>query len=219
MPNMPPKPDTDKPEELTSCHPLVSFGDHRLSIVEMGGRIYMIAKEVGQSLGYGSEGGRLATMVTHEWAAEMKEGIHWLMLTGERLAEVILILRKTEDQNGAGWSKARRLLLLTEQGLYRVLMLAGGPVACRFRDWLDSEVLPQLRKTGTYTLPGAGAPPSLPPPPPPKALPGRGVPSLEEDLKARLIGRTGATMLWLSMADVAEVFALAERKSVSMARA
>jgi hypothetical protein len=34
-------------------------------------------------------------------------------------------------------------------------MLAGGSKALAFRDWLDGEVLPELRRTGRYALPGA----------------------------------------------------------------
>lgn len=44
------------------------------------------------------------------------------------------------------------LVLLTEAGLYRALMRSRAKNAEPFQEWLASEVLPQLRKTGSYAL-------------------------------------------------------------------
>jgi hypothetical protein len=42
-------------------------------------------------------------------------------------------------------ARARHLLLLTDRGLLRALMLAGGPVAVRFRDWAEGVLLKVAR--------------------------------------------------------------------------
>lgn len=61
-------------------------------------------------------------------------------------------------------------LLLTEAGLWRVLILTGKPAGVRLRDWLDTEVLPSLRRSGHYSLlppaPSAPTPLALPVLPP-----------------------------------------------------
>lgn len=45
-----------------------------------------------------------------------------------------------------------KTLLVNEQGLYRLIMRSNKPEAQRFQDWVFAEVLPQIRKTGTYAV-------------------------------------------------------------------
>lgn len=143
------------------------FNSHPLTILEIDGVSYFIAREVGDVLGYDDNGRRLVTMITTEWTAELVEERHFIRLEGERLASLKNYIRNPDVVA----PQTRHLILLTEAGLYRVLMLAGGPVACHFRDWLDSEVLPSLRRTGTYALPGASSAPPPAPLPDPSSLP------------------------------------------------
>ena len=56
-----------------------------------------------------------------------------------------------------------QLLLVNESGLYRVIMRSNKPEAERFQDWVCQEVLPQIRKTGSY-IPISVPPPLLPSP-------------------------------------------------------
>lgn len=48
--------------------------------------------------------------------------------------------------------------LISESGLYNMVFQSRKPEAKRFRKWVTSEVLPQLRKTGRYSLTGSGIP-------------------------------------------------------------
>lgn len=48
--------------------------------------------------------------------------------------------------------KMRQTNVISEAGLYRLIMRSDKEVADRFQDWLAEEVLPALRKTGTYSL-------------------------------------------------------------------
>ena len=43
---------------------------------------------------------------------------------------------------------------VNEDGLYDVILDSRKPSAKKFRKWITSEVLPALRKTGSYTMPG-----------------------------------------------------------------
>gem|GEM_PF-2054072 len=55
----------------------------------------------------------------------------------------------------------QQLLMVNESGLYRLIFRSRKPEAEAFQYWIFHEMLPTLRRTGTYTMPGA-----VPPPPP-----------------------------------------------------
>jgi prophage antirepressor-like protein len=50
----------------------------------------------------------------------------------------------------------REMTIISESGLYSVILRSDKPKAKPFRKWVTSEVLPSIRKTGGYTLPGKG---------------------------------------------------------------
>ncbi len=45
---------------------------------------------------------------------------------------------------------AGRLILISESGLYKLIMRSDKPQAKAFQDWVTKEVLPSIRKTGSY---------------------------------------------------------------------
>ncbi len=47
---------------------------------------------------------------------------------------------------------ASRVSLISESGLYRLIMRSDKPGARKFQDWVTREVLPSIRKTGGYLL-------------------------------------------------------------------
>lgn len=49
-------------------------------------------------------------------------------------------------------SKAPSLTLITESGLYKLVMRSDKAEAIAFQDWVTDEVLPAIRKTGGYLL-------------------------------------------------------------------
>lgn len=51
--------------------------------------------------------------------------------------------------------KRRSTWLINESGLYNLIFRSNKPEAKQFRKWVTSEVLPSLRKHGTYTTPTA----------------------------------------------------------------
>lgn len=50
---------------------------------------------------------------------------------------------------GKGGSQAK---LITESGLYKLIMRSDKPEAKRFQDWVTREVLPAIRKDGLYVV-------------------------------------------------------------------
>lgn len=73
-----------------------------------------------------------------------------------------------EDERGLSITETadgkRTVVTITESGLYTLVFKSRKPEAQTFRKWVTSEVLPTLRRTGTYTVVPA-------PPPPPFDLP------------------------------------------------
>lgn len=52
----------------------------------------------------------------------------------------------------------RDVLCISEPGLYRLVLTSRKPQAEPFQDWVCQEVLPTIRKTGTYSVQSAAAP-------------------------------------------------------------
>ncbi|PWE56230.1 hypothetical protein DEM27_12450 [Metarhizobium album] len=46
----------------------------------------------------------------------------------------------------------RRVVLVSESGLYKLIMRSDKPEARKFQDWVTRDVLPSIRKTGGYLL-------------------------------------------------------------------
>lgn len=60
---------------------------------------------------------------------------------------------------GFDWGKANRVTLVSESGLYKLIMRSDKPQARPFQDWVTREVLPSIRKHGAYARPKGEAVP------------------------------------------------------------
>ena len=47
----------------------------------------------------------------------------------------------------------KNTIYINESGLYALIFISSKPEAKQFKRWVTSEVLPSLRKTGTYSIP------------------------------------------------------------------
>ena len=63
----------------------------------------------------------------------------------------------------------QQVLTIKEAGLYRLIFKSRKPVARRFQKWIFNEVLPSIRKHGSYSIP---QPQQAPPAPTPAPMPG-----------------------------------------------
>lgn len=63
--------------------------------------------------------------------------------------------RLADDQKGVALvdtpGGTQQMTVVNESGLYEVIIRSDKPGAARFRRWITSEVLPAIRKTGTYS--------------------------------------------------------------------
>ena len=67
-----------------------------------------------------------------------------------RLDDDVLTLIQIQGKSGM---PSHRANAVTEAGMYEVVLRSDKPEARTFRRWITHEVLPQLRRTGTYTTP------------------------------------------------------------------
>lgn len=54
----------------------------------------------------------------------------------------------------SGVVQARQVTIINESGLYSAILRSRKPEAKKFKKWVTSEVLPAIRRTGSYTLTG-----------------------------------------------------------------
>lgn len=92
----------------------------------------------------------------------------------------------------------QEMTIINESGLYSLILTSRKPAAKRFKKWVTSEVLPSIRKTGSYAMPGAVAGPEADAFPPVADIPER-TQKLWLDkiaLAYRIFGRAASKELW-----------------------
>ena len=102
------------------------FGEIRT--VEVTGEPWLVGKDVALALGYQNPSKALSDHVDEEDKLNNES----LLSLGQR----------------GGW-------LINESGLYSLVLSSKLPTAKKFRRWVTAEVLPSIRKTGTYTTDSA----------------------------------------------------------------
>lgn len=113
-----------------------SFNGMDLRVVEIGGEPWFVAKDVCDALGLNTNAG--TTNHLRYLSADEKQ----------------LWVNQVSTTSSKG-QRAHKLNVISESGLYKVTMRSDMKEAKQFQDWVTREVLPSIRKTGTYTMPGA----------------------------------------------------------------
>lgn len=149
----------------------VTFDGHPVNVTMWQGRPAWIASQVGAALGY-ADGARLVDKIGGEWKDEFLPGHDFDTLTNGRLAAFRAASNDSPESGESSRGGARSLVILYQPGLDLALLKTRKPAGKRLRRLLADEVLPQLRATGTATLPGAPAPPPILAPVAPLASPG-----------------------------------------------
>ena len=100
------------------------FGDIRT--VQLNNEIYFVGKDVATALGYANPKNAVPTHVSEE--DKLSTQIEY---AGQR----------------------REVTVINESGLYALIFGSKLESAKRFKHWVTSEVLPTIRKTGSYQIP------------------------------------------------------------------
>lgn len=106
-----------------------NFRDNNVRVVEIDGGPWFVAADVSAILGLGN-----ASMACRVLGSDEKR-------TATRATNINLFA----DGRGSA-----RLILISESGLYKLVMRSDKPAARAFQDWVTRDVLPAIRKTGTY---------------------------------------------------------------------
>ena len=110
----------------------VEFGEVR--VVEMDSEVWFVGKEVAEVLGYKDKSDALKRHVDYE----DKKRVNFKAYGDTPLASL---------WKGSDYSDKT---LINESGLYALIFGSKLPSAKKFKHWVTSEVLPQIRKTGGY---------------------------------------------------------------------
>lgn len=104
------------------------FEGHSLRLVDRNGDPWFVAKDVAAAIGY------------RDTDAAVRRHCKSLSFL------------KPDEASGLA-VPSRGLSIIPEADVYRLIMRSGLPSAERFEDWVVGEVLPQVRKTGSYNAP------------------------------------------------------------------
>jgi len=110
--------------------------------IEIDGEPWFVAADVCRGLGL-----------------KLTSGSAWQHLQKLEASERKVIKRKStaNPYGGIGYARlfslgVQSITVISESGLYRLLMRADKPEAKAFQDWVTREVIPSIRKTGGYLL-------------------------------------------------------------------
>jgi len=116
-----------------------NFGERVVRVIVRDGEPWFVASDVCAALGYRDAEKGTRILGTHQKADTQIVGI-----------------------SSNGTEQTRRVTIINESGLYRLVLRSRKPEALAFSKWVTGEVLPSIRKTGGYVTPKqASAAPSL----------------------------------------------------------
>ena len=103
----------------------------KIRTLEISGEAWFVGKDVAEILGYENSSRDINRHVDEE---DRK------------------IITSQNYQNGTFEVPTRGLIIINESGLYSLILASKLPTAKRFKHWITSEVLPSIRKYGSYNV-------------------------------------------------------------------
>jgi anti-repressor protein len=134
-----------KGDSLTS----LEFEGKELTMLEIDGRPCWIAGEIAKALGY-VQTSRAVAKITADWADDFITGEDFEIFTGEKLADLKSFFKLTTKSVVS--PNTKHLTILYESGVHTLCIFSKTDAGKRFRKWLTREVLPSIRKTGSYSI-------------------------------------------------------------------
>lgn len=103
-----------------------AFG--KISMISIGGEPWFVAKDVCDVLGI----------------QNVSDTVKKVLDEDESSTDTIY------TRSDTGVNQRRKVIIINESGLYHLIFISRKPEAHSFRRWITHEVLPQIRKTGSY---------------------------------------------------------------------
>ena len=107
-------------------------GDFTVRTINDNGEIWFVAKDVLHALGYAAD---------TQPSGQLRN-----------VPEIWTGVKRLHTSSANGVIQEREMLCLTEQGLYFFLGRSDKPKALPYQMWIAGEVLPSIRKTGSYSV-------------------------------------------------------------------
>lgn len=107
------------------------FGSVRT--VTINEQSWFVGKDIAECLGYSNSSKAVSSHVDDE-------------------DKQMIMLDIADSQNGNVPSGKTKTTFINESGIYSLIFSSKLPAAKKFKKWVTSEVLPSLRKTGTYSI-------------------------------------------------------------------
>lgn len=104
-----------------------SFHNHAIRLVLRDGEPWFVASDVAAALDYRDAANAARSLPAHQKADT-----------------------RIVSTSSNGTQQARTVTVVSEGGLYRLVLRSRKPEAAAFTDWVTDEVLPSIRKTGQY---------------------------------------------------------------------
>ena len=115
----------------------------KVTPIKMGEDLIFLSQEIESQLGFENLSKNLRNSLGY-----IKD-VDYIILDGDKL-RALKDLVKDSATVFAITSSMNRLTVITESGLYALILKSKKPECVQFRIWLTSEVIPEIRKTGSY---------------------------------------------------------------------
>jgi prophage antirepressor-like protein len=116
------------------------FQNHTIRTITEAGETWFVAKDVFAALDISWTGSQSLTAIPENWRV------------------VRNFLTTLKNQHGEYGEQEKEFILINEPALYKLAFRSSKPAAEEFTNWVASEVLPAIRKTGRY---GSSAPTAI----------------------------------------------------------
>ncbi|PNW38141.1 UNVERIFIED_CONTAM: hypothetical protein BEN50_15830 [Euhalothece sp. KZN 001] len=103
---------------------LFSFNSNNIRVLDIDGQVWFVAKDICNILEHSDVSMACKRLKDYE-----------------KLTQTLFVSGQNRD-----------VLLISESGLYRLVLTSRKPQAEPFQDWVCQEVIPQIRKTGKYSV-------------------------------------------------------------------
>lgn len=125
---------------MTNALTTFDFNQNSIRVVTIEGAPWFVASAVCKALGIWGSAGSAPHLAKLDEAERMR-------VTASTLNQIVSPSETRQIMNGSGFQN-----LISESGLYKLVMRSDKREAKAFQDWVTRDVLPAIRKDGMYVM-------------------------------------------------------------------
>lgn len=115
---------------------IFNYSNHQVrTVVKEDKSLWFIARDVAEALDIAWQGTKSLVAIPADWIGVGK------------------LPTPQKNQSGKEYTTTQELIIINEPAVYKLAFRSNKPEAEAFTEWVASEVLPSIRKTGSYVLP------------------------------------------------------------------